>query len=74
MFKEHCNNDLPFPEYDEKEDVASLKRYISKLEHDLFFLYVFLTANEDCETACEYLAEHAEDHSPIGYAHAFEQL
>ena len=57
--------DLPFEETPLSEENRKLKYYIGKLEHDLFFLYVFLTAQDDCEEACAYLQSHEEDPLPF---------
>jgi len=58
-------DDLPFKESPLAEENRKLKRYISELEHDLFFLYVFLAANDSCDDACEFLESHGETRVPF---------
>jgi len=58
-------DDLPFKESPLAEENRKLKRYISELEHDIFFLYVFLTANDSCDDACEFLERHEETRVPL---------
>ena len=59
------SDDLPFRESPLAEENRNLRSLIGKMEHDLFFLYVFLTAQEECEEACAYLDAHAEDSVPF---------
>jgi len=47
------------------EENLKLRQYIGKLEHDMFFLYVYLTANDCCDEACEFLECHEETRVPF---------
>ena len=60
------SDELPFREPPLAEENRKLRFLIGRLEHDLFFLYVFLTAQDECEEACAYLEAHEEDLIPFG--------
>ena len=57
------NNELPFGF--ESEEVRKLKYAVNKMEHDLFFLYVFLTSEGICDDALGYLENHSDDPVPF---------
>jgi len=59
------SDDLPFKESPLAEENRKLQRYICELEHDIFFLYVFLTSNDSCDDALEFLESHAETPMPF---------
>jgi len=64
----------PFQESDDAKECRMLRRYIRKLEHDLFFLYVFLSSNNQCSEAAEFLSDREDDPSPISSAYYIEQF
>jgi len=65
---------LPFQESREAKECRMLRQYIGKLEHDLFFLYVFLSSNDLCSEAADFLSDREEDPSPICSASCFGQF
>jgi len=57
---------LPFPEECCKgEDNRDTQNYIAKLEHRLFYLYVYLASQEICDEACDFLEKHEDDPIPF---------
>lgn len=57
------NHELPF-EY-ESDEIRKLKYAINRMEHELFFLYVFLTSENMLDEACEYLEDHCDNSIPF---------
>ena len=57
------NHELPF-NY-ESNEIHRLHNAINRMEHELFFLYVFLTSEGICEEACTYLEDHQDDPVPF---------
>ena len=66
-----CNDpfaeDLPFPENRRPEESVRLKLYTDRLEHDIFYLYVFLTSEGLDSEACEFLDSHEDDDIPFRF-------
>ena len=48
-----------------KEELDTLKKCNSSLQHDIFYLWVFLTSEELLDNAVEFLEEHASDGIPF---------
>lgn len=57
--------ELPFDETVESKKIRKMQYRINRMEHDLFFLYVFLTSEGICDEACEYLENHSDDSIPF---------
>ena len=62
----HCH-DLPFPVQNDDDRERRLSCYASRLEHDIFFLYVFLASEDLSSEACEFLKSHADDPIPVSF-------
>jgi len=59
------SGEFPFNDSIESEKYRKMHLHLRRMEHDLFFLYVFLTSEGICDEACEYLQNHSEDPIPF---------
>jgi len=63
--KTSLNEELPFFTNREYEEIQRMRCNYGKMEHDLFFLYVFITSEGLCNEACEFLEDHFDDSVPF---------
>lgn len=59
--------DLPFDESKPCDRERRLSAYVSHLEHQIFFLFVFLASEELSSEACEFLESHDDDPMPFSF-------
>lgn len=49
----------------ENEEINELRQRLMKAEHDLFFLWGFILAQDEYEEAVDFLSEREEDAAPF---------
>ena len=48
-----------------KEELNALKKSNDRMQHDIFYLWVFLTSEDMLDRAVEYLEDHISDDIPF---------